>query len=171
MFILPYIHFTISTEKTSEEVRVLLQSVTDPRKKWFSNSAVTTRTGDEDFIGKVGEADFEMVPRVRYATRNDFNPVIEGQIRTEGSNTVVDVQMRLSWFLYVVEILFFGVGVLLSLEVLVTLIKGDSEQLKDVLMAIFWIVFDLTSRCWFFFPAEKARQKLEDLIGAVSIEV
>lgn len=171
MFILPYIHFTISTEKTPEEVQELLQSVTGARKKWFMNSGVTAPAEDKDFIGKVGEADFEIVPRLRFVSRNDFRPVIEGRILAEGSSTVVDVQMRLQWFLYVAEVVFFGVGVLLALSALDILMKGDMERLEDLLMAVFWIVCDLTSRCWFYFPAEKARQKLEDLFGTVSVDV
>lgn len=171
MFILPYLHFTITTEKTPEEVRALLQSVTDPKKKWFRNSGVTAHAEEKDFIGKVGEADFEMVPRLQIATRNDFQPVIEGQIRTEGSSTVVDVQMRSHWFMYIPYILFFGIDVFLCLSVGAAFIQGIPEKVETVLSAVFFVLFDLTSRGWFYFPAEKARQKLEDLFGTVSVEV
>lgn len=171
MFILPYIHFTITTEKTPEEARALLESVTAPKRKGFGNSGVTAHAGDRDFIGKVGEADFEMVPRLSFGVHNDFLPVIEGQIRTAGSSTVVDVKMRSRWFVYVFHTLFFGAGVLLCLIAGAALIKGVPDRMEAVLFAVLWILFNLLFRCFFFFPAEKARQKLEELFATVSVEV
>lgn len=171
MFILPYIHFTITTEKTPEEARALLESVTAPKRKWFGNSGVTAYTGDRDFIGKVGEADFKMVPMLSFGVHNDFQPVIEGQIRTAGSSTVVDVQMRSRWFVYVFYTLFFGAGVLLCLIAGAALIKGIPERMEAVLFAVLWIFFNLLFRCFFFFPAEKARRKLEEFFETVSVEV
>lgn len=171
MYILPYIHFTITTEKTPEEARVLLESVTAPKRKWFGNSGVTAHAEDKDFIGKVGETDFEMVPRLRIGAQNNFQPVIEGQILTAGSSTVVDVQMRSQWGAYVGYILFFGAGVFLCLSAGAALIKGIPERMEILLFAFLWVLFNLLSRCFFFFPAEKARQKLEELFETVSVEV
>lgn len=171
MFILPYIHFTITTEKTPEEARSLLESVTDPEKGLLVYFGVATHAGDKDFVGKIGDADFKIASRLRFGTHNNFQPVIEGQIRTAGSSTVVDVQMRSRWFVYVFYTLFFGAGVLLCLIAGAALIKGVPERMEIVLFAVLWILFNLLSRCFFFFPAEKARQKLEELFETVSVEV
>lgn len=152
MFILPYIHFTITTEKTPEETRSLLESVTDPEKGLLVYFGVATHAGDKDFVGKVGDADFKIALRLRFGTHNNFQPVIEGQIRTAGSSTVVDVQMRSRWFVYVFYTLFFGAGVLLCLIAGAALIKEVPERMEIVLFAVLWILFNLLSRCFFFFP-------------------
>lgn len=169
---LPRMKFQIESHRTPEEVRALLQSVTDTERKWFAYP-------DREFVGKVGEKDFRIMPvpgdiifmGTKRHVGNSFLPVIEGQIRTERNRTVVDVRMHLFWFVFGFMVVWFSVPVLSFLILLLALITGNPDGWMAVPMAGFILFGQVLVRCGFHFPAKKARRKLEELLGAVSMDV
>lgn len=173
MHFLPRVKFQIETYRTLEEVRTLLQSVTETERKWFTYP-------DREFCGKVGEKDFKIMPvpgdivfmGTKMHVKNSFLPVIEGQIREERNRTIVDVRMRLFWFVFGFMVVWFSVPVFVFLTVLMALITGSPEGWGLVAATGMLILLgQIMVRCGFYFPAKKARRRLEELFGAVSMDV
>lgn len=173
MHFLPRMKFQIESRRTPEEVRMLLQSVTDTERKWFAYP-------NREFVGKVGEKDFKIMPvpgeivfmGTKKHVGNSFLPVIEGQIREERNRTIVDVRMRLFWFVFGFMVVWFSVPVFVFLIALMALITGSPEGWGLAAAAGMFILFgQILVRCGFYFPAKKARRRLEELLGAVSIDV
>lgn len=167
--------FTIETHRTLEEVRMLLQSVTALRDG-LSYASFENKT----FMGTVGEDQFKMmlIPErpLHYDTSLNlvpgrpnttlFWPVIVGHIQTRENGTVVEMYMRLIplacawasvWFC-LLGVCFFGS--------LLELIMGEPEGWQGVAVVGAIILGSLLLvKYGFHIPAEKARQKLEELLG------
>lgn len=107
----PYIKkFRIYTLKTPEEVRALMQGET---AVW---GIAHFPLGDGAYVGEVGESGFKVVPRPSWVHRTYSMAVMEGRIRTEGGETVVDVKMRFPWQIYLLFPAYFllGMGFLIA---------------------------------------------------------
>lgn len=94
-------YFTIYTKKTPEEVCAILQEQTAACKMgyWPSDEGA--------FIGEIGTSSFKVVPRPTWLQPRGIHAVLEGSIRTEADETVVDVKMRLPWGAHLIVPLFF----------------------------------------------------------------
>lgn len=166
MSFFPHMKFQIVSRKPPGEVRALLQSVTDSERKWFSYP-------DKEFVGKIGEADFKIMPvpgdivvlGIKMHVKNSFLPVIVGRIQAEGIGTVVDVRMRLLWFVFGFMVVWFSVPVFSFLILLLALIAGDPDGWMIVPMAAFILFGQILVKCGFYYPARKARRRLEELLG------
>lgn len=163
---LPRMKFQMESRRTPEEVRAILQSVTDTERKWFTYP-------DREFVGKVGEKEFKIMPvpgdfvfmGTKMHVKNSFLPLIVGQIRAEGNRTIVDVQMRLFWFVFGFLVVWFSVPVVVFLTALMALVVGSPEGWKLAAAAgMFILVGQTTVRCGFYYPARKARRRLEELL-------
>lgn len=150
--------FQMESHRTPEEVRMLLQSVTDSERKWFAVP------GNKAFVGKIGEADFKIMPGPG-SMRNSFQPVMIGRIRREGNRTIVDVRMRLLWFVFGFMVVWFSVPVFSFLILLLALITGNPDGWMAVPVAVFILFGQILVRCGFYYPAKRARRMLEELIG------
>lgn len=157
---LPRMKFQIVSHRTPEEVRALLQSATDSGRTWSA-----ARPKSKLFVGKVGETDFKVMTVPDGFVKNSFKPVIVGRIRTEGNQTVVDVRMRLIWFVFGFMAVWFSVPVFSFLVLLLALITGNSDGWMAVPVAALILFGQLLVRCGFYYPAKKARRKLEELLG------
>ena len=168
MCFFPRMKFQIESGRRPEEVRALLQSVTDTESKWFA------RPQDKAFVGKVGEMDFKIVPQLGKVVllgttmqmKDSFLPVIVGRIRTEGSGTVVDVKMRLIWPVLGFMVVWFSIPVFAFLIGLLAMIARSPDGWKMVAAMGGFILFgQALVRCGFYYPAKKARRRLEELLG------
>lgn len=151
-------YFTIYTKKTPEEVCAILQEQTAACKMgyWPSDEGA--------FIGEIGTSSFKVVPRPTWLQPRGIHAVLEGSIRTEADETVVDVKMRLPWGVYLIVPLFF----LFAMGFLVWDWKGPYTMyfLKMAVLSVggidllYWVYV----RCWFHFVAKRAREDMEYLL-------
>jgi hypothetical protein len=89
----PFRKFEFSTPTNPERTASVLQEIVEPRRtfRWpFSG-------GHRYFEGRVADRRFKIRRVVNYS--NAWLPVIEGSFRSEGSGTLVTVNMRLMWSL------------------------------------------------------------------------
>ncbi|MDE6406369.1 MAG: hypothetical protein K2M20_12055 [Lachnospiraceae bacterium] len=118
------------------------------------------------FIGEVGEADFEVVPRLPLGFRDSFLPVIEGHIRTRGCRTAVDIHMHLRWDAFLFCVVWFGMtGVYFLVSLLNLTVSQPDGWMAAASAAGFFLFGQLLARGGFYIPARKAKQRLEELFG------
>ncbi|HBA68015.1 MAG TPA: hypothetical protein DCZ40_01480, partial [Lachnospiraceae bacterium] len=86
--LLPHSEERIISEKTPEDIYIILKSVTDSRKAVLSTNA--------EFMGQVQPFDFRIVPKVNY--RNSFLSVLIGNIMEKEEGTVIDITFRMPMF-------------------------------------------------------------------------
>lgn len=158
--ILPYLEHTIRTTKSPQEIHDILQSVTSPKREWFSNTP-------GDFIGKIDPYDFKIRRNIHIHYRNPFLPVIKGEIRRGEEAYEVDLKMQLQMITYIFLIIWFvfvGFDFLVGILYLIT---SESADATIVLLASGFLVFgQILSRCGFYFPAKNAIKRLEELLNA-----
>ena len=98
--------------------------------------------------------------------KDSFLPVIVGRIRTEGSRTIVDVRMRLLWPVFVFMVVWFSIPVFAFLIGLLAMIARSPDGWKIAAAMGGFILFgQALVRCGFYYPAKKARRRLEELLG------
>lgn len=167
MHFLPQMKFQIESRRTPEEVRTLLQSVTDTEREWF------TRPKGKMFRGKIQGTEFKiMAIPGDIVLRDSFQPVIVGRIRTQANRTIVDVRMRLRGFVFGFMIVWFSMPIFAFLTALLALVVGNPEGWKiAAVTGVLIFLGQAMVRCGFYYPARKSRQKLEELFGAVSVDV
>lgn len=167
--------FTIETHRTLEEVRMLLQSVTALRDG-LSYASFENKT----FMGTVGEDQFKMmlIPERSFHYDSSLNlvpgkgkgipsfSVILGHMQTGKTGTVVDVHMRPVSFICAWAVFWFSLLGVCFLGSLLELIMGEPEGWQGVaVVGAILLGSLLLVKCGFYIPAEKARQKLEELLG------
>lgn len=151
-------NFTIYTQKTPEEVRAILQEQTTACKMgyWPSDEGA--------FIGEIGTSDFRVVPRPTWLQPRGIHAVLEGSIRTEADETVVDVKMRLPWGVYLIVPHFF----VFAMGFLVWDWKGPYTMyfFKMAFLSVggIGLLYWVCVRCWFHFGAKRAREDMEYLL-------
>lgn len=159
MAFLPSLACSFWTDRTPEDVRFLLKSVTVQRK-W---SVFPPDRGT--FIGEIADYEFKIIPVLSY--RNSFVPVIKGLIRPDGRGTRIFITMKLHgavtafctvWFGFVLFFMPFGV-LLVSAE-------GFLQALPILLgPAAMFLGGQALVRFGFGRPAEQSRKKLMELLG------
>lgn len=156
MQILPCIDSQIISQKSPEEVADLLQSVTDSDKTSLCHFC-------KAFIGTVRPDSFKIVSNIDY--RNSFLPVINGTIQADGTATKIDLQMRLSLFTRIFLYLWYSILVLPFFFLLLYNLLAKMEALFPLLVTtLFLAVPFLMARAWFYPPAQKALQQLNELL-------
>ena len=159
----PYIKsFRIYTEKTPEEVYAVLKGET---AVWGMGHFPL---GEGVFVGEVGGSDFKVVPRPTWFRRTSSMAVLEGSIKVEAGETVVDVKMRFPWQVY----FLFPVSILLITGFI--LMEGPFPPVIYKLVFLFMcfveFVFWVFSRIEFQFDAGRARENMEDLLGGETVD-
>lgn len=156
--ILPYLEHTIHTRKSPQEIHDILQSVTSPKKNWFSSTP-------GEFIGRVDSYDFKIMSNIHY--RNSFLPVIKGAVKKGEGAYVVALKMQLHPLTYIFLIIWFGILGFSVLIGLLHLITSGITDIEVILVPSGMIVFgQILSRCGFYFPKKKAIKRLEELLSA-----
>ena len=157
--ILPHLEYSIDSAKSPEDINTILNSVTD---SCGISSFLDTR--DAKFIGEVNPSDFTIVNYPRFGFKNDFDfsPVIEGTIRTERGLTVIDIKMRLKLSVLIPFTIFFGGCFLDGLFTVFT--KGMDGVPMLIGAAAIFAFGQVFARTGFYFPAKRARRRLEELL-------
>lgn len=156
----PYLkRFRIYTDKSPEEVYDLLQGDT---ATW---GIAHYPLGDGAFVGKVGTSDFKVVPRPSWFHRTYSMAVLEGSIRTEDGETVVDVNMRFPWQVYLLFPLYFLMGIGF------VIVEGPFPpfiyKLVFGFMCFVELCFWIYARVGFYFATRGVDEELEELLDGV----
>ncbi|MDE6750118.1 MAG: hypothetical protein K2K21_13800 [Lachnospiraceae bacterium] len=161
LHILPRIEYSIESSKSPEDINAILKSITVPRYEMVCDSA------DVEFSGEVNLSDFKIVEEVagRLYIKNDFKPMIVGNIRTESGMSVIDIKMRLRLPVQIFFTVWFGgvgIGFLGGLIAVFTKgIDGVSMLFTSVVM---FTLAQAAVRIGFYFPAKYTMKKLEELL-------
>lgn len=160
----PYLKtFRIYTPKPPEEVYDILKGET---AVWGMGHFPL---GDGVFVGEVGRSDFKIVPRPTWLGRRYPMTVMEGSIKAETGETVVDVKMRFPCQVY----LFFPVIILIPMGLFLSEGPFPPVIFKLLVGFIFFaeVIFWIVARTEFSFGAGRARRDMEKLLGqAVDID-
>ena len=161
--IFPRLEYSIDSTKSPEDINTILNSVTAPKKMVFSYLSYPDNI---EFIGEVNPSGFKIVSKPKPPhVKNSFIPVIVGTIRTGRGLTVINIKMRLYLFVQIFLTIWFGgagLGVLAGfLAVFTEGMNGVSMLFATVAFFAFGQVF---ARTGFYFPAKRARRRLEELL-------
>ncbi|MCI9658195.1 MAG: hypothetical protein HFI14_06235 [Lachnospiraceae bacterium] len=158
MWILPSLDYEMHSSRTLEDVVMLLKTVTkQPKKK----SLVPT---SGEFAGEIIGSVFKITPTIWY--RNSYVPVIQGQIRSVKGGSVISIQMRMHPFVSGFSLLWLS-GVFFGfLCGLLSILAGNpAEGLPFLVISGAMIAAEqLMTRYAFYYPAERALQRLSDLL-------
>ena len=159
--IIPHLEYSIDSTKSPEDINTILNSVTAPKKMVFSYLSYPDNI---EFIGEVNPSDFTIVNYPRFGFKNDFDfrPVIEGTIRTERELTVIDIKMRLRLSVLIPFTILFGGCFLDGLFTVFT--KGMDGVPMLIGAAAIFAFGQVFARTGFYFPAKRARRRLEELL-------
>lgn len=159
--ILPQLEYRIDSAKSPEDIYAILNSVTVPRGELFCDSR------DAEFTGEVNPSDFKIVREVtgRIYLENDFRPVIQGKIRVERGQTVIDIKMRLHLFVQIfLTVWFGGVGISFLSGLLTVFTKGENGVPMLLGSVGFFAFGQALARIGFHFSAQYTRKILEELL-------
>lgn len=155
--ILPRFDDRIVSDKSPEELFLILNSVTDTRKTAFSISS------NAEFIGKMTPPNFKIVSIPKIYRRNSFLPVIEGTICIEGDRTVIGLRFHLHWFVRIFLTIWFGMaGFSFLVGLLLVLTEGNVEFMLTA--ALFVLLGQALVRSAFYIPAWKTAARLRELL-------
>ncbi len=161
LHILPRIEYSINSTKSPEEIYTIMNSVTVPREEIFCESR------DVEFTGEVNPSDFKIIEEVvgRFYIKNDFKPVIVGNIRTESGMSVIDIKVRLRLPVQIFLTIWFGGVVISFLGGLIAVITKGMDGVSMIFGSVAFFVFaQVLVRIGFYFPAKYTMKKLEELL-------
>lgn len=111
-YLIPYDNIRLQTSLTTQEVQQKLESVTAPRRSYFTLKRTT-----EPYEGKVANESFR-ISRIIYYRRNSFLPSIIGSIKSGINGTMVQIRMRPVWTILIFMAVWLGIVGSLCLAVL-----------------------------------------------------
>jgi hypothetical protein len=101
----PFRKFEFSTPMSTAHAARILQESVEPPRKW----GWPTSSKEAYFEGKVAGGRFKIIRAIHY--QSSFRPIIEGNFRRDGMETIVTLNMRLVWPVVPV---WFGIIVFLA---------------------------------------------------------
>ncbi|MBD5493812.1 MAG: hypothetical protein HDR12_05385 [Lachnospiraceae bacterium] len=161
LHILPRIEYSINSTKSPEDINAILNSVTVPRYEIISDSANVEYTGD------VNPLDFRIIEEVagRFYIKNDFKPVIVGNIRTERGLSVIDIKMRLRLpTLIILSVCHGVVGIYFLGGLIAVFTKGMDGVTMLLFSVVIFTLLQVIVRIGFYFPTKYQMKKLEELL-------
>src|SRR5215472_4770479 len=102
MTFLPFERLTLRTQLRSDEVYRRLAATVEP-VQWFRNSLAGD---DKTHQGEITSSGFKITRVIQY--RNSFLPVVTGRIRDEGDGCIIEIILRLHFFVAVFMALWLG---------------------------------------------------------------
>lgn len=161
LHILPRIEYSIDSTKSPEDINAILKSVTVPKEEMFCESR------DVEFTGEVNTLDFKIIEEVvgRFYFKNDFRPVIVGNIRTESGMSVIDIKIRVRLPVQIfLTIWFGGVGISFLVGLIAVITKGMDGVSMLLGSVVMFALAQVAVRIGFYFPAKYTMKKLEELL-------
>ncbi len=136
MWFLPYEQLKIRTYLNPDEVRQKLNGAVSPNRPWFPFGS-----SDKPFYGEINENYFRVRRIISY--RNDFLPLIEGEIHPDGNGSVINLTIQIKkrtmafFGLFFLGLIFF----IFDLGRILTnfLTNPGLAKLISILDGFFWI--------------------------------
>lgn len=153
--LLPYLEEQIYSDKTPEDICMILQSVTDSRKVAIYANA--------EFYGQVHLLDFRIAPRLNY--RNSFVPVLTGKMTEKKGGTAIEITLRMHILTRVLITLWNGMACFCFLCAVMAVFTGGLEQMTLIIVSLGLLILGQAfPRCCFYGPAKNALKRLKELI-------
>jgi hypothetical protein len=149
ILLIPYTKFSLKTYLPAYEAEQRLAAHVEPRKLRWGLSR-----NHKFFVGKIESGEFNVHRIIHY--RNDFLPIIIGQICDDLDTSRIEVMMRPSYFSIGFMIIFFGF--LFSV--------GFSGSDVFFIFGGFMIFFYVMLLGFFNYEVNKARRHLEEIFQA-----
>lgn len=126
---------------------------------------------ESSWRGRVFRDGFEL-RRVIPFVRNSFAPTAFGKVHADGSGSLIDVQLRFSWFVQLFAVVWFGFMSLWSVAILSLALTTDSVPPAMVAMAVFLPMFGLALMYGgFWVGASYTRDALLEQLDASLVEL
>ncbi|HET6227310.1 MAG TPA: hypothetical protein VFF27_13585 [Bacteroidia bacterium] len=159
----PFRSFTFISNDKIETVRINLARLVDAnRQPTFS---LFRYVSQKEFIGKVEENHF-VISRTIYH-RNSFLPIITGSLSSLGNQTIIDIKMRVNYFVLAFITFWLSVVGLFCLIMTIMLIANlkahDPKISKDFMILIPYGMF-LMGSLLFIFPFRYEVKKAKELL-------
>nr|MDE7282456.1 hypothetical protein [Lachnospiraceae bacterium] len=101
----------------------------------------------------------------RFYFKNDFRPVIVGNIRTESGMSVIDIKIRVRLPVQIILAVCFGVVGISFLSGLITVFTNAMDGVSMILgSVVMFALLQAIVRIGFYFPAKYTMKKLEELL-------
>ncbi len=160
ILLIPYTRFTIKAYLQAHEVEQRLAAEVEPRQlfRWgFSRD-------HKFFAGTVENGKFNINRIIHY--RNNFLPIITGQIHNDLNTSRIEVTTRLSYFIIGFMALFIPFWAFISFGFLVSPETGNGGAGSFTLFFSFLILFYGISMVFYNYEVNKARRYLEEIFQA-----
>lgn len=152
--LLPYMEERIRSEKTPEEIAVILKSVTESGRFFLT---------DAEFRGQIHSFDFRIIPHVHY--RNSFLPTLAGNMTERNGGTDIVVTLRMHILTRIFLTFWFGMACFGFLWGIFAAFTGALEKAVLIFASLgFMAVSQILMRCGFYGPAGKALKRLKELL-------
>ncbi len=153
--LLPYLEERINSEKSPEDIYMILRSVTNSRKDvLFTN---------EEFIGQVYPLGFSIYPKVN--GRNSFRPKLTGNVVENDGGSTINIILQMHIVTRVFLLIWFGMVCFSFLCGILAVFTGDLEGGTLILKSLGFIIFgQILMRCGFYGSAGKALKRLRELL-------
>lgn len=153
--IMPYLEEQIDSTKTSEDICMILKSVTDSRKFALSANA--------EFFGQVYPPGFRIAPRLDY--RNSFVPVLTGNMTEKEGGTTIAVTLQMHILTRIFLVIWNGMACFFFLCAILAFFTEGMEQITLIAVSLGLLIFGQAfPRCFFYGPANKALKRLKELL-------
>jgi len=120
-YLIPYDKISLHTRLTTQEVQRKLDSVTAPRRSYF-----TLKRTIEPYEGKIVNESFR-INRIIYYRRNSFLPSIIGSIKSGINGTVVQMKMRPVWMVLIFMAIWLGIVGAVCLAILYLILTNFNK--------------------------------------------
>lgn len=153
--LLPYLEEQIDSEKSPEDIYMVLRSATDSRKAvLFAN---------KEFIGQVHPLGFSIYPKVN--GRNSFLPVLTGNVIENGGGTIINITLQMHILTRVIMIIWFGIACFYFFCGVFAVFTDNLESTPLMLAGSGFFIFGQILMRWGFYGlAEKVLARLRELL-------
>lgn len=164
MILLPSLDYRFQTERTAEEICMILKSATISEDRIFPVSR------QEEFTGRINASEFRLVSNIR--NRNSFLPVIKGTMQALGNQTEICIQMRMHPLVSVFMMTWMcGVLFFFLTGIIQICVEGILSALPLLCSTALMMTFaQILMRACFYLPAKKSLQRIEELLETVDIK-
>lgn len=153
----PHLREQIDSKKPPEEIYMILQSVTDSRHTaYFSKS---------EFCGRVNPLNFRIIPTPIPYIRNDYAPVLTGNLTEKGGGTAIEVTLQMHTDTCIFLTIWNVITCFIVLFTILAVFTGNLEEKMFIMVPIaFTIGGQVLPRCCFYGSAKKALKRLKELL-------
>lgn len=157
IYLWPHLREQIDSKKTPEEIYMILKSVTDSRKFFLYS--------DAEFRGRVDPLNFRIIPTPISYFRNDYAPVLTGNLTEKEGGTAIDVTLQMQESSCIFLTIWNVMNCFIVLFTILAVFTGNLEEKMFIMVPVaFTIGGQVLPRCCFYGSAKKALKRLKELL-------